>query len=319
MISVIIPVYNVQDFIVKCLESVASQTYKGALECLIIDDCGCDDSVSLAENFISSYNGNTVFRIIHHEMNKGLSAARNTGIRESKGEWLFFLDSDDWIIPECIELMMECVANHPDVELVQGGVLSNDDGFAKWLSIENKQNVPDYSNNRDWINLMLLRQEILVVTAWNKLIRRDIVLDNDLFFEEGALNEDEMWSFLLSKFIKVVAICKRNTYYYNIRAGSIIKNIDKIRANYPVILEYLINYIGGKYKRREIVRISQMILLFQQYNVTNEQREKFRKIKIRLIKKADVFYSLILLALFFMPSNISNRANEFLVNKEKLV
>ncbi len=307
MISIIIPVFKVEKYLDKCVQSVIDQTYRD-LDIILVDDGSPDGCPRMCDEWAKK---DSRIRVVHQE-NRGLSGARNTGIREAQGEWLYFLDSDDWIVPECIELMMECVNNHPDVELVQGGVLSNDDGYANWLSIENKQSVPDYSNNRDWINLMLLRQEILVVTAWNKLIRRDIILDNDLFFEEGAFNEDEMWSFLLSKFIKVVAICKKNTYYYNIREGSIIKNQDKVRANYPVILEYLISYVGGEYRRREIVRISQMILLFQQYNTTNEQRNRFRKIKIRLIKKADKFFSFILFALFFMPVRISNKANVFL-------
>lgn len=314
LVSVIIPVYKVEVYLDKCVQSVVDQIYTN-LEIILVDDGSPDECPYMCEEWKRK---DSRIKVVHQE-NRGLSGARNAGIREAKGDWLYFLDSDDWIVSECIELMIECVKKHPDVELVQGGVLSNDDGFAKWLSIENKQNVPDYSNNSDWVNLMLLRQEILVVTAWNKLIRRDIVLYNNLFFEEGALNEDEMWSFLLSKFIKVVAICKKNTYYYNIRKGSIIKNQDKVRANYPVILEYLISYIGGKYKRREIVRIAQLILRFQQYNVTVEQRKRFRRIKILLIKKADVFYSLILFALFFMSVKISNKANEFLINKEKLL
>ena len=314
MISVIIPVYKVEAYLDKCVQSVIGQTYKD-LEIILVDDGSPDRCPQMCDEWALK---DSRIRVLH-QRNRGLSAARNTGIRAAKGEWLYFLDSDDWIIPECITLMMDCVNSHPDVEMVQGGVLSNDKGYAKWFSIENKHNVPDYSNNRDWINLMLLRQEILIVTAWNKLIRRDIVLYNDLFFEEGALNEDEMWSFLLSKFINVIAICKKNTYYYNIREGSIIKDQDKVRANYPIIIEYLISYIGGKYKRREIVRIAQMILLFQQYNVTNEQRKRFRKIKIQLIRKADVAYLFVLLVLFFAPAKISNIVKDFLVSKEKLV
>ncbi len=314
MISIIIPVFKVEKYLDKCIQSVIDQTYRD-LDIILIDDGSPDECPRLCDEWAKK---DSRIRVVHQE-NRGLSGARNTGIREAKGEWLYFLDSDDWIIPECIELMMECVTNHPDVELVQGGVLSNDDGFAKWLSIENKQNVPDYSNNRDWINLMLLRQEILVVTAWNKLIRRDIVLDNDLFFEEGVLNEDEMWSFLLSKYIKVVSICKKNTYYYNIREGSIIKSQEKVRANHPIIVEYLISYIGGKYKRREIARIAQLIIDFQRYNVTVEERGRFRNLKIQLIKKADVWYSLILFALFFMPDKISIRAKGFLFYRGKIV
>lgn len=314
LVSIIIPVYKVEPYLDKCVQSVIDQTYKD-LEIILVDDGSTDRCPQMCDEWAHK---DKRIRVIHQE-NRGLSGARNTGIRVARGEWLYFLDSDDWIIPECIELMKELVDRHSDVELVQGGVLSNDDSYAKWLSIENKPNVPDYSCNRDWVNLMLLRQEILVVTAWNKLIRRDIVLHNDLFFEEGALNEDEMWSFLLSKYVTSVAICKKNTYYYNIRKGSIVKNQEKVRANYPVILECLISYIGGIYKRREIARIAQMTLVFQSYNVTIEQRERFRNIKIQLIKKADLWYALVLFTLFFMPDKIRNRAKEYLFLRENLI
>lgn len=314
LVSIIIPVYKVEPYLDICVQSVIDQTYKD-LEIILVDDGSPDRCPQMCDEW-----GQKDKRIrVIHQKNRGLSGARNTGIREAKGEWIYFLDSDDWIIPECIELMMKLVDNNPDVELVQGGVFSNDDIYTKWLSVENKLNVPDYSNNRDWINLMLLKQEILVVTAWNKLIRRDVVLDNELFFEEGALNEDEMWSFLLSKYVTSVAICKKNTYYYNIRKGSIVKNQEKVRANYPVILECLISYIGGIYKRREIARIAQMTLVFQSYNVTIEQRERFRNIKIQLIKKADLWYALVLFTLFFMPDKIRNRAKEYLFLRENLI
>ena len=79
-ISIIIPTYNVQDYIAKCLESIATQTYTDGVECLVIDDCGTDNSIAIAEQFIANYSGPISFQIIHHEQNKGVSAARNTGI-----------------------------------------------------------------------------------------------------------------------------------------------------------------------------------------------------------------------------------------------
>lgn len=310
MISIIIPVYNVKDYIVKCLESVAAQTYTGAMECLLIDDCSQDNSIQFAEEFVTSYNGHIEFRIIHHERNRGLSAARNTGIKESNGEWLYFLDSDDWIIPECIQLMLECVYKYPDIEMVQGGGFSNDENYYNWLSLENKPNEFDYCSNQYRINEMLLKQKILVVTVWNKLIRKELILDHNLYFEEGALNEDEMWSFLLSKFIKSVAICKKDTYYYNVRQGSIIQDQDKIRANYPRILEYLLSYVGGRFKKREVLRIAIMTLDFQKYNITLEQRERFRKIKLSLIFKSNIRQAIELSLLFFAPNFIKKRIEE---------
>ena len=157
LVSIIIPVYKVEAYLAKCVQSVVDQIYTN-LEIILVDDGSPDKCPFMCDEWVKK---DSRIKVVHQE-NRGLSGARNTGIREAKGEWLYFLDSDDWIIPECIALMVDCVNNHPDVELVQGGGLSNDDDFAKWLSIENKQNVPDYSNNRDGINLMLLRQEILL-------------------------------------------------------------------------------------------------------------------------------------------------------------
>ena len=77
-VTIIIPVYNVAPYIKDCLKSVVRQTYRGGMECLLIDDCGTDDSIAIAEKMIKTYVGPICFRIIRHESNRGLSAARNT-------------------------------------------------------------------------------------------------------------------------------------------------------------------------------------------------------------------------------------------------
>ena len=86
-ISVIIPLYNVQDYIEETLNSVVQQNIGCNIECLLIDDCGNDSSVSVAEKFIENYKGNVDFRIICHKENKGLSVARNTGLSMAKGDY----------------------------------------------------------------------------------------------------------------------------------------------------------------------------------------------------------------------------------------
>lgn len=206
-VSIVIPVYNVQDYIVKCLDSVAAQTYTGSMECLIIDDCGTDDSIRLAEQYVKQYNGHIVFRIIHHEHNKGLSAARNTGIKEAQGEWLYFLDSDDWIIPECIEWMGNVQKKHPQSEIVQGGATAtgNNQCF-QWLNIANKS-LPPYSDDKKWIKQAFLTDLTIPVTAWNKLVRRDFIISNDLFFTEKVIHEDVIWTFFLAKRVSHIAFC----------------------------------------------------------------------------------------------------------------
>ena len=106
-ISIIIPIYNVAEYITECLQSVMRQTYKGEIECILVDDCGKDKSISVAEQLISDYKGQIEFRILHHEHNRGLSAARNTGTDAATGDYIYYLDSDDYISDDCIEVLTQ--------------------------------------------------------------------------------------------------------------------------------------------------------------------------------------------------------------------
>ena len=104
-ITIVIPVYNVERYIEDCLSSVAAQTYKEEIECILVNDCTPDDSCTVIDNFIKKYNGNIEFKLLHHNKNRGQSAARNTGIDAATGDYVYFLDSDDEIVPDTIELL----------------------------------------------------------------------------------------------------------------------------------------------------------------------------------------------------------------------
>ena len=108
-VSIIIPVYNVELYIAECLQSVMNQTYQGQLECIVVDDCGTDRSMEIVARMIAGYDGPIEFRVLHHEKNMGLSCARNTGIDAVTGDYVFFLDSDDWISYDCIDYLVSLV------------------------------------------------------------------------------------------------------------------------------------------------------------------------------------------------------------------
>lgn len=219
-VSIIIPVYNVETYIEKCLQSVADQTFNGEMECLIIDDCGQDNSMSIAEQFTNNYKGKIHFQILYHDHNRGLSAARNTGIDNAKGDWIYFLDSDDWIIPECIELMFECVKKHPNTDAVYAGT-NVINGKHEWADYENRY-LPEYTEDQWWINTTLLKRNVLGMTAWNKLFKRELIEKNHLRFIEGLKHEDEVWNMQLSQIINSICILKKNTYFYLKRNNGII-------------------------------------------------------------------------------------------------
>jgi glycosyltransferase involved in cell wall biosynthesis len=94
LISIIVPVYNGETYLDRCFSSITRQSYKN-IECLFVDDGSKDTSYKKLSEFTMNYSGNITFRIIRHEENKGLSAARNTGILNATGEYLYFLDADD--------------------------------------------------------------------------------------------------------------------------------------------------------------------------------------------------------------------------------
>ena len=222
-ITIIVPVYNVEQYIRECFDSIAAQTYKGELECIFVDDCGQDKSVEVLEKLMAGYQGNIVFRLVHHEQNKGLSGARNTGIKYATGEYLYFLDSDDTITPDCIERLVALAMKYPGVELVQGSTKSH----RKWLSLCDKK-LPEYSSDKQWIQQTMLLRYIIPLTSWNKLILRRIVMLHQLFFVEGLIHEDELWNFMIAKYVNTIAFCIDETYIYRENPEGIMQNVDNI-------------------------------------------------------------------------------------------
>lgn len=232
-ISVIIPIYNVEPYIEACLQSVVNQTMVEGIECILVDDCGSDRSLEKAENFVARNNSNISFQILHHEHNRGLSAARNTGICYAKGEYLLFLDSDDELLPNAIECFVKELRKHPGVDLIQGlyksEMTKRYDGIA----------LPEFTNDRKEIKTLMLDYDKLPVMAQNRLVRRKLLEDHYLFFKEGVIHEDCYWTFFLAKYVSSLACLKDKTYYYKVNPSSITGKPNKEKETYSfrVIIE----------------------------------------------------------------------------------
>ena len=119
LVSVIIPVYNVSPYVEECLKSVMDQTYK-RLEVIIVDDCGTDDSMEKVERMLQDYAGEISFSILHHDCNRGLSAARNTGIDACHGDFISFIDSDDYVMPTLYETLVRAIQDEDDNVAILG-------------------------------------------------------------------------------------------------------------------------------------------------------------------------------------------------------
>lgn len=220
-ITVIIPVYNVEQYIERCLQSVIHQTYSEPFECILIDDCSPDKSMNIVQNIVDNYHGHIVFNIIHHEQNGGLSAARNTGIHNSKGMYLLFVDSDDYIDKRCLELFDNQLSLHPGVTMVLGNAQNN-----RTNTIEICKELPQHCSNNQTIRY-LFYHNILPVSAWNKLVLKDFILTHQLYFKEKLLFEDLNWSYYLFRILPSYVFVPQITYTYEDNPNSIMNNADR--------------------------------------------------------------------------------------------
>jgi len=241
MVSIIIPVYQVAPYVEDCLRSVMRQTYTGNMECILIDDCGTDESIEIAERMIAEYKGPIQFAVFHHEKNRGLSVARNTGLRQAKGDYIFFLDSDDEITDNCIELLAKRVDEDPTVELVLGRAMNYPFKKKKELAPGTQIKV----TNNDEVRRSFFQKGQFPVTAWNKLIKRSFLLEHQILFREGVIFEDTPWTFSMLKYLSNISFIGDTTYRYKIRTDAIVSEGDKIeraksfRENYYYILTNL--------------------------------------------------------------------------------
>ena len=242
-VSIIIPVYNVHDYIINCLKSVMDQSYEN-IECLIIDDGSKENyGIGIIKNIIAEYQGKIDFKLIILEENKGASGARNHGISLATGEYLYFLDSDDEITSHCISLLVADLENHPNADLVQGNVLCENEVLMPDISLNGK-GFPDFSNDKSWIRNHLFLS--LPIVPWNKLIKVELLRKESLYFYEGIVNEDVLWLFRLRKIVKSIVFNHEVTYLHKTNLNSVMnspKNEIKRINSYLKILKIFISEI----------------------------------------------------------------------------
>lgn len=217
-VSIIVPIYNVAPYIERCVRSVMAQKYTN-LECILVDDCTPDDSIEKCERMIAEYNGPIKFKILHHDHNRGLSAARNTGTDAASGEYIYYLDSDDEIVPDCIEIMAKEIDNNPKIEMVCGDSLELNFGEQR---IYHFSEYKQFDNNTPIRYSLFCPEQTIPVIACNKLISLRFIRDNNLHFVEGLIHEDELWIVKAILRLNHLILLPYQTYKYYFNSESIV-------------------------------------------------------------------------------------------------
>ena len=298
-VSIIIPVYNVEQHIEECLQSVAKQIFRGGLECIIVDDGCTDASMSIVERFVQNYEGNISFCIIHHDYNKGVSAARNTGIAAASFEYVYFLDSDDWINPDCIDLLAECAMKYPRVDLVQGSVHNAP------RNLKISPDIQEYYDDRKEIAHFLLSGGMIPITVWNKLISNNFLKRNKkVRFMEGVFHEEVLFSYYLAQFVTSFAVVHVGTYHYReCRAGSITSRGEQ---HYWLVqqLKECLKDLPSTNKDIYLHWLFGNLLYLMSFQMTNVDANDVKDIYQALMSESRLLNKTLLLSLRFVPKRI---------------
>lgn len=220
LVSIGIPVYNVELFIEKCLNSVFNQTYQN-IEILTIDDCGNDKSMDIVFDFQRKHPSGEKIKVIKHKFNKGLGEARNTVIDFASGKYVYFLDSDDFIEPEAIEIMVNEAEKHQtDAVLASNQTVDYPGGEIRPSFTYKNYQVVDGEDAFANIVCSNLRWNI-AITSWNILFTTDFLRRNNLHFSIRTC-EDSLFLSDYYSCIKKAVLLPNITYNYVLREGSLM-------------------------------------------------------------------------------------------------
>lgn len=254
-VSVIIPLYNAQNYISACLESVLSQTLKD-FEVIVVDDCSTDNSCAVAESFSEKFGGR--LKIISLSNNTGnASIPRNEGLRFSRGDYIFFMDNDDLITPNALETLYKFAENaRADVVYMERGFLLTGKNViaANWDKNSSKITNPTLETQNISVRIENFLKTSYGWAPWTKFIRRDFLIANKIDFPHVKISEDVLWSFKIICLAKNFLRIPNQLYICRSRTDSLsrIKREPKDEIKFwldPLVkgLDYLNDFMSGDF------------------------------------------------------------------------
>ena len=195
-ISVIIPLYNAEQYIGECLDSLLAQTFQD-FEVIVVDDCSTDSSVAVVKSYAEKFGGRLRFGKTEKNSGGGGYVPRNIGLKFSRGEYIFFMDADDVIVKNAFEILIAAAKNFAaDVVYVSRYYSCNSNGESVLISDELAKNIaeePTLTINDPNKNLQLLLFKDASRNPWTKFVRRDFLIENEIFFPNIISGGDFLW------------------------------------------------------------------------------------------------------------------------------
>ena len=260
-VSVVIPIYNVEQYLTKCLDSVINQTHKN-LEIICVNDCSTDSSVKILEDYAKK---DERIKIVNRENNGGLSTARNSGLNKATGEYVYFIDSDDWIDLDYIEKMVQKIEEY-NLDMVANTNITkesetNSEPFF-WQRYTKKDKNGEFLDKISAIN----NSQCMI---WCHLYRREFLTKNNLSFPEGYIHEDEYFQHISKNLIENLYIFYGPSYHYWQRQNSIMMSRKSKIEPYVKIFSLIYNF----YRNNNLLNPNNRIKLFRLDSISNVDDE----------------------------------------------
>uniref|UniRef100_UPI003FF0A562 glycosyltransferase family 2 protein n=1 Tax=Phocaeicola sp. TaxID=2773926 RepID=UPI003FF0A562 len=245
-VSVIIPIYKVEAFIVRCVNSLMRQTLSD-IEYIFVNDATPDNSMALLQLTVNSYpERKEQVRIVAHEYNQGLPAARNSGLAVATGKYIFHCDSDDYMEDEMLEqLYLFAEGQHADIVWC--------DWYLSFRQKERYMSQPAYNTPLEALKGML--GGAMKYNVWNKLVRRDLYIDNHIIFPSGYGMGEDMTMMLLFAFARKVAYLPKAFYHY-VKLNTVSfshtysdRHLKELRYNVDRMVNFLQNQYGIQFEQ----------------------------------------------------------------------
>lgn len=296
--SIIVPVYKVEKYLEQCVDSVLLQSYQD-YELILVDDGSPDKCPGMCDDFAGKNNR---IRVIHKK-NGGLSDARNAGLAIARGEYVLFVDADDFINDIDLLTRMSFIMEETDPDVVIFGFSKY---FEKDQTLEEVRERMEYNCSIDKLNTKYSKGTVYdaiedgayKISACGKIIRRNVLIDHRITFREGVTNEDFEWSVQLAMYISKICVMDSHGYVYRQRDGSLsrgysVKQIEDIENNLRSTLRFL-NDMNDKNKRVSYPLLAQemsiyMINLSRQGSEEKYKRENFARNNLYLLKYGSRF------------------------------
>lgn len=278
-ISVIVPVYNVEKYLKQCLDSIVNQTYKN-LEIIIVNDGTKDNSMEIVEEYLSDSR----VKVINKE-NGGLSSARNRGIEEVTGEYISFVDSDDWIELNTYEELIKNL-NNEDVIIFNYSRIEDSTGEKIETQHIKDEEMADLEKEYRYLYSKIAHN------CWNKLYKIDYLKKNNFKFLE-ILYEDVFWNLQIIYSTTDIKILNKSLYNYRVnRKGSIMSSrkdnnkeyLEKQYKAYRVIFESIEEYINQNKENYSAGKMVYILAERESWRAKLEEKLEFREIDIYLKK-----------------------------------